>query len=71
MNAPMKGVQYKYSRVIRYVDEAALPVRDCISVLDRDANVLIIVRSLFDRLDRFQQKRVLNTDEPILYWTNR
>ena len=59
---PEKG----YPRVMRYVSSEAMPTPTTITTLDREQNVLVINKPIFDRLLEMDRHRVLRTQKPIL-----
>jgi len=59
---PEKG----YPRLMRYVPSEAMPTPTTITTLDREQNVLVINKPIFDRLTELDRHRVLRTHERIL-----
>ena len=59
---PEKG----YPRVMRYVSSEVMPTPTTITTLDREQNVLVINKPIFDRLLEMDRHRVLRTHKPIL-----
>jgi len=53
-------------RVIRFVESGALPGASILSVLDKEQNLLLINKELYERLDRVERHRALRTHEPAL-----
>lgn len=55
-----------YPRLMRYVSSEAMPTPNTITTLDREQNVLVINKPIFDRLMELDRHRVLRTQKDIL-----
>jgi hypothetical protein len=53
-------------RLIRYVEAGTLPAANLLSLYDKKANLLIIDREYFDRLNEYEQRTVLRTQRSYL-----
>ena len=54
------------NRLFRYVDPSVMPSYNMVSYLDKERNLLLINRLLFDQLPWYEKARVLNTGETII-----
>lgn len=54
------------NRIFRYVDPSKMPSYNMVSYLDKEQNILLINRELFDQLPRYEQQRVWNTGQKII-----
>lgn len=54
------------NRLFRYVDKRLLPGNNVVSYLDKEKNLLLINRELFDLLPWYEKQRVWNTDRTLI-----
>lgn len=54
------------NRLFRYVDSTLLPGYNTVSYLDKEKNLLLINRELFNQLPWYEKQRVFNTDKTII-----
>jgi hypothetical protein len=49
-------------RLIRYVEEGTIPIRDCVSIFDESRNLVIINKDVFELLDDEQKETIIRTE---------
>lgn len=57
------------ARLYRPVDSSFFPQHGIIASLDRKNNIVFFDRDVFDTLDVYQQRRVMQLDDPFLELT--